>query len=131
MSIASGRFEIQSTPQPPYESEAGITLARVSFDKQFQGDLTAASRVEMLSARTPVPNSAGYVAIERVKGTLHGKHGSFVLKHDGTMDRGRASLTITVVPDSGTEELTGLSGQMRIEIEGGVHSYRFEYTLGA
>jgi hypothetical protein len=83
----------------------------------------------MLSAMGNVQGSAGYVAIERVTGTLHGKRGSFVLQHTGTMDRGAPSLSIHVVPDSGTEELVGLTGSMQIQIEQGKHFYTFDYSL--
>ncbi len=83
----------------------------------------------MLTGGTDVKGSAGYVAIERVTGTLHGKSGSFILQHSGTLTRGAPQLTITVVPDSGTGELAGLAGTMMIIIADGKHSYEFEYTL--
>src|SRR6185312_9342775 len=98
--------------------------------KQFHGNLEASSKGEMLSAGTSIKGSAGYVAIERVSGTLHGRSGAFVLQHSGTMKRGTPELSVTVVPDSGTGELTGLAGRMMIHIAGGKHSYEFEYTLG-
>jgi hypothetical protein len=101
----------------------------MSIDKQFYGDLEATSKGEMLSAGTAVKGSAGYVAIERVSGTLHGRGGTFVLQHNGTMTRGAPQLTITVVPDSGTDQLMGLAGSMAIQIADGKHSYDFEYTL--
>jgi Protein of unknown function (DUF3224) len=101
------------------------------LDKQFHGDLEATSRGQMLTAMTDVKGSAGYVAIERVSGTLRGRAGSFLLQHTGTMTRGAPSLTITVVPDSGTEELAGLSGRMNIIITDGKHSYELEYALDA
>jgi hypothetical protein len=127
---AAGPFDVQTTPHPPYDSADGIILARMTIAKQFHGDLYGNSLVEMIAARTAVPDSAGYVAIERVVATLHGKEGSFVLQHSGTMSRGEQSLTITVVPDSGTGELTGLAGTMKIEITDGKHAYVFDYTLG-
>ncbi|MBV9879894.1 MAG: DUF3224 domain-containing protein, partial [Gemmatirosa sp.] len=108
----------------------GAPLARLSIDKRFHGDLDATSVGEMLSAGTLVKGSAGYVAIERVSGTLHGRRGTFALMHTGIMDRGTPQLTIIVVPDSGTGELAGLSGSLQIIIEGGRHSYAFDYTLG-
>lgn len=126
---ATGPFEVKLTPQPLALPEEGTTRGRLSIDKTFQGDLEGTSRGEMLSAGTAVEGSAGYVAIERVTGTLHGKSGSFTLQHSGTMNRGAPQLTVTVVPDSGTGELTGLSGSMQIEIAGGKHSYVFEYDL--
>jgi hypothetical protein len=99
------------------------------IEKQFSGDLEATSKGEMLTAGTSVKGSAGYVAIEKVSGALHGRSGTFVLQHSGTMTRGAPQLTITVVPDSGTGELVGLAGKMVINIVNGKHSYDFEYTL--
>jgi hypothetical protein len=128
---ASGAFEVKTSPQAPTDPEADATLGRLSLVKQFHGDLEASSRGEMLAAGTEVKGSAGYVAIERVRGTLHGRSGTFVLQHSGTMTRGEPRLTITVVPDSGTGDLVGLAGSMAIEIAEGKHSYVFEYTLAA
>jgi hypothetical protein len=124
--IATGSFEVTLAPQP---TGAGPGVARMSIDKQFHADLEATSKGEMLSAMGAVDGSAGYVAIEKVTGTLHGRRGSFVLQHSGTMDRGAPSLSVTVVPDSGTDELVGLTGRMDIIIGGGKHSYRFDYQL--
>jgi hypothetical protein len=104
-------------------------LGRLIISKQFQGDLEAKSQGEMLSVRTEIPNSAGYVALERVSGKLHGRAGTFVLQHSGTMNRGQAGLTVTVVPDSGTAGLSGLAGTMTIEIIDSKHLYGFDYTL--
>ena len=101
----------------------------MSLDKQFHGDLDATSKGEMLAANTEVKGSAGYVAMERVTGKLHGRSGTFVLQHSGTMNRGSPQLSVTVVPDSGTDQLEGLVGKMAIKIEGGKHFYDFEYTL--
>ena len=125
---ARGTFEVKLIPQAT-DSTAHGTLARMSIDKRFQGDLEATSEGEMLSAGTNVKDSAGYVAIERVSGTLHGRRGTFVLQHSGTMTRGAPQLTITVVPDSGTDQLVGLAGTMTIAIADGKHSYELEYTL--
>jgi hypothetical protein len=97
--------------------------------KQYHGDLEAIGRGQMLTAMTPIKGSGVYVAIERVTGTLHGRRGSFVLQHSGTMTRGAQQLTITVVPDSGTEQLAGLAGKLMIKITEGKHFYNFEYTL--
>jgi hypothetical protein len=99
------------------------------IEKEFQGDLEATSKGQMLAANSSVAGSAGYVAIERVAGSLDGRSGTFVLQHSGTLTRGTPELTITVVPDSGTEELEGLTGTMAIQIEGGKHSYHFDYEL--
>jgi hypothetical protein len=126
---ARGSFDVTLTPLPMADSLAGSTMGRMSINKQFHGDLEGASMGEMLTAGTVVSGSAGYVAIERVSGTLHGKSGTFVLQHTGRMTRGAPQLTITVVPDSGTGELVGLAGRMLVIIADGKHSYEFEYTL--
>src|SRR5882757_9344211 len=105
-SHANGTFEVKLLPQPTEEK----ALSRMSIDKQFHGDLEATSKGEMLSAMTDVKGSAGYVAIERVSGTLRGRAGSFVLQHTGTMTRGTPQLSVTVVPDSGTDQLAGVTG---------------------
>lgn len=127
---ATGPFDVKLKPQALHEEAAGSTLGRMSIDKVFHGDLEATSRGEMLTAMSEVKGSAGYVAVERVTGTLHGRSGSFSLQHCGSMSRGAPSLAITVVPDSGTGELTGLSGTMSIVIaDGGKHSYDLAYTL--
>lgn len=126
---ATGTFQVKLTPIPLDDKAADPTLGRMSIDKQFHGDLEATSKGEMLSAGTSVKGSAGYVAIERVTGTLAGRSGAFALQHTGIMTRGAPQLTITVVPDSGTGELAGLAGKMSIQIADGKHSYDFEYTL--
>lgn len=126
---ASGTFTVTSTPHAPYDTEPGATLGRITFQKQFSGDLEGTSVVEMLSAVTDVNGSAAYVALERVKGTLHGRSGSFVLSHTGTMRRGSASLIVSVVPDSATHELTGLHGTMTIGMVDADHHYTLEYSL--
>ncbi len=129
MTRASGSFEVTLTPQSSDDSAEGANLGRMSIDKRFHGDLEATSEGQMLSAVTKVDGSAGYVAIERVSGNLEGRRGTFVLQHSGTMTRGAQQLTVTVVPDSGTEQLIGLAGTMTITIEDGEHFYEFEYTL--
>jgi hypothetical protein len=126
---ASGTFEVKLTPVALDDKAADATLARMSIDKHFHGDLEAASKGEMLSAGSAVKGSAGYVAIERVVGAIRGRTGSFVLQHTGTMNRGAPQLSVTVVPDSGTGQLTGLAGRMTIQIADGKHSYEFEYTI--
>ncbi len=126
---ANGPFDVKLTPLPQEDKVGSSTPARMSIDKQFHGDLEAMSKGQMLSAGTAVKGSAGYVAIEVVTGVLHGRSGSFVLQHSGTMTRGLPQLTVTVVPDSGTEELVGLAGKMAINIVEGKHLYDFEYTL--
>jgi uncharacterized protein (TIGR02246 family) len=126
---ARGTFEVKLAPQALTGQTADATLGRMSIDKQFKGDLEGTSTGEMLSAGTSVKGSAGYVAIERVSGTLQGRRGTFVLQHSGTMTRGAPQLSVTVVPDSGTGQLVGLMGTMAIDIADGKHSYDFEYTL--
>ena len=125
---ASGTFEVKLTPQKADDIE-DASLGRMLIDKQFRGDLKATSKGEMLSAGTGVKGSAGYVAIERVSGTLNGRSGSFVLQHSGTMTRGALQLLITVVPDSGTGRLVSLAGTMTIKIADDKHWYEFEFTL--
>ena len=127
---AKGTFEVKATPQGTPDIADGTTLARLSIAKTFHGDLVGTSTVEMLSAMTSYKGSAGYVAIERVAGTLQGRIGSFVLQHSGTMTRGMPQLTVTVVPDSGSGALAGLAGTMTIDIVDGKHFYTFDYTLG-
>ena len=127
-SHASGTFEVKLTPQAA-EDGADAGLGRMSSDKQFHGDLEGTSKGQMLSAMGSMKGSAGYVAMERVTGTLKGRTGSFVLQHSGTMTRGAPQLSVTVVPDSGSGQLAGLAGTMTIKINEGKHSYEFEYTL--
>ena len=126
---ASGTFEVDLAPQPRDAAFDHPLLGRATLAKRFRGDLEASSSGQMLSARTPVEGSAGYVAIERVEGTLAGRSGSFVLQHSSTMARGTPQQRIAVVPDSGTGELEGLAGEMTIVVADGVHRYRFDYTL--
>ncbi|AWC81877.1 DUF3224 domain-containing protein [Serratia marcescens] len=126
---ATGTFDIKLTPQTATAEIETAKLSRMTIDKQFHGDLTAASLGEMLAVRMDAHGSAGYVAMERVTGTLHGHKGSFVLQHSGTMNRGVSSLQLTVVPDSGTGELTQLSGSMTIEIDQDTHRYTMDYVL--
>ena len=126
---AQGRFEVKMTPVATDEKPGSARLGRLTLDKQYHGDLEATSTGEMLSAMTSTQGSAGYVAIERVTGTLHGRSGTFVLQHHGIMIRGDGTLTVGVVPDSGTDQLAGLAGSMKIIIEGGKHAYEMEYTV--
>jgi hypothetical protein len=125
---ASGTFEVKLSPQVD-DKVGDPSVGRMSLDKQFQGALVGTSKGQMLAVRTAVEGSAGYVALERVEGTLDGRSGSFALQHSGTMTRGVAQLNVTVVPDSGTEQLVGLEGKMTINIVEGKHFYDFEYTL--
>ncbi len=124
--IAKGNFDVNIVLQ---EDRAVTGLARMTIDKQLFGDLEGTTQGQMLSARTDTANSAGYVAIERVTGMLHGRKGNFVLQHNGEMNRGAYSLKITVVPDSGTEELAGITGNFTINIVEKKHFYEFTYEL--
>jgi len=128
---ARGEFDVTLKPLEPYNTDPAAQMGRMSIDKRFHGALEATSKGEMVSAMTPVKGSAAYVALEQVTGTLDGRHGSFVLQHSATMNRGAPALNIAVVPDSGTQELTGVSGTMDIIITEGRHSYVFHYQLPA
>lgn len=125
---ATGTFEVKLVPQTDDHS-ADATLGRMTIDKQFRGDLQGTSKGQMLTGMTSIKGSAGYVAIERVTGVLHGFQGSFILQHTGTMNRGIPHLSVTVVPDSGTDQLVGLSGSLQINIAGGKHSYILDYSV--
>lgn len=126
----NGKFDVQLTPVPPHHSgTAGMTLDRMTLAKTYHGALQATGTGEMLSARTPVPGSAGYVAMEQICGELAGKSGTFVVQHSGTMHGTEQSLQVSIVPDSGTGELAGISGALAIRIEGGVHCYELTYHL--
>lgn len=130
MHRATGTFEVKVVPLP---ADTGVDtggFGRLSLDKRFSGDLQGTSLGQMVAAQTEVEGSAAYVALERVTGTLQGRTGGFILQHSGTMSRGAMELRITVVPDSGSGELAGLTGTMTIIIEGKQHSYVFEYSLG-
>lgn len=122
---AIGTFEVTMQPLSAPDALPG----RMALDKQFHGDLSGVGKGEMLTALTGAEGSAGYVAIERVIGTLHGRHGSFVLQHSGIMNRGAQQLSIVVVPDSGAEQLTGIAGVFSLAIVDGKHQYIFDYTL--
>ncbi len=125
---ATGTFDVKLAPQEdPDTGESAV--GRMSLDKQFHGELEATAKGQMLAVQGSVEGSAGYVAMERVSGTLDGRHGSFVLQHSGTMTRGTPELRVSVVPDSGTGELVGLAGTMTIEIADGEHRYDFAYLL--
>jgi hypothetical protein len=126
---ATGTFDVTLAPIGTDDKADGSTLGRMSISKQFRGDLEAVSTGEMMTAMTQFEGSAGYVALERVTGTLHGQKGTFVLQHGGVMTRGAPQLTILVVPDSATGQLAGLSGKMAIVVSDGLHSYDFQYTL--
>lgn len=120
---ANGTFDVTLTP------EGDTPVSTMSISKTFHGDLDGSSTGRMLAVRTPVAGSAGYVAMERVTATLAGRRGSFALQHSGVMDKGAQSLSIAVVPDSGTDGLTGITGTLDIRIDAGQHFYTFHYAL--
>jgi Protein of unknown function (DUF3224) len=128
---ATGSFEVKAVHQKPDTQIArAASLGRLTIDKRYHGELEGTGKGEMLAAQTDTKDSAGYVALERVTGTLKGRNGSFVLQHNGTMDRGKAATSIAVVPDSGTGELRGLAGRMNIIVAAdGAHSYEFDFRL--
>jgi hypothetical protein len=128
---AEGTFDVKNAPLTADDALAGTTIGRYGLDKQFHGNLEATSKGEMLGAGTPATGTAGYVAIEQVTGTLNGRTGSFALQHFGTMEDNKFELVVKVVPGSGTESLTGISGTMTIKIVGGKHSYQMDYSLPA
>ena len=124
---ATGTFEVKLNPQDDKSDDK--TLGRMTIEKQWHGDIEGTSKGQMLTGGYVTKGSAGYVAIEKVSGTLKGRKGTFILQHSATMTRGEGQLTITVVPDSGTDQLEGLTGKLTIKIADGKHSYDFEYTL--
>jgi Protein of unknown function (DUF3224) len=128
---ATGTFEVQLSPIDPAFKFDDNPISRMSLDKQFRGDLEAISKGEMLSGGSPAKGVGGYVAMERVSGTLAGHTGTFLLMHNGTMENGAYHLNVIVVPGSATAQLAGLSGSLQIIIKDGKHSYDFSYTLPA
>ncbi len=132
MQHATGAFDVKMTPQPPDEKVGDPKIGRMALDKHYHGDLEASGRGQMLAVMDQAKGSGGYVALEIVGGSLAGKKGTFALQHDGLMDEGKPSLTIAVVPGSGTGELEGIAGKLAIRIEaGGKHFYDFDYSLPA
>jgi hypothetical protein len=129
MEFAAGTFEVKLDGLEPYNQEAGAGIGRQSIEKRYAGDLEATGRGEMISAATRAKGSGAYVAFERVTGVLRGRRGSFTLQHCATLNRGVPQLTVTVVPQSGSGELAGLSGEMEILVADGVHSYEFDYEI--
>ena len=126
---AKGEFDVKRTPQGSLDMGDGVEIGHMRFDKQFSGPLEATSVVHMLAAMSPVEGSGAYVAIERIVGRLDGHSGSFLAQHNGILDRGTPSLELTVVPDTGTDELTGLRGRIAIDITNDKHFYTFDYSL--
>jgi hypothetical protein len=128
---ATGTFDVTLAPETVAGKTPDPLLGQMSIDKVFHGDLEGTSRGSMLTGGAIATGSAAYVAIEKVTGTLKGRTGSFILMHSATMTRGQGVLNVRVVPDSGTDALTGLTGKMNIRIEGGKHYYDFDCTLPA
>jgi len=126
---AAGTFDVKTTALPPNDATGGVNVGSYALDKQYHGDLEAASKGVMLGAGDPAKGSAGYVAMEYVTGSLQGRSGSFALQHSGTMDDGKFQLAVIVVPGSSSGGLAGIAGTMTITIANGMHSYDFEYTL--
>ena len=127
---AKGTFDTKVTPQPAAEGD-DPTFSRFKVEKQFHGDLEGTSKVQMLAAGTSTKDSGGYVALEKVDAPLAGHKGTFVLQHMGSMKGGSFNLNIAVVPDSGADQLAGISGKFSIDIKDGKHFYTFEYSLPA
>jgi hypothetical protein len=123
---AKGTFEVKLTPQ---EDKSGAIVGQMTIDKQFHGDIEGSSKGLMIMASTSVSGSAGYVALERVEASVNDRNGTFYLQHNGIMNRGEGTLTVVVIPDSGTNQLTGLSGSLKITIENGKHFYEFDYEI--
>ena len=129
MPRARGPMDVNMEAEPPYLEQDGLNLNRNVVSKAFHGEMAGTSEAQMLSAFTATPGSAGYVAIEHFVGSVNGKSGSFVMQHSGTMNRGDAQLTVSIVPDSGSGELTGISGTLGIENHDGQHSYVLDYDF--
>ncbi len=129
MPTARGPMDLDILPEPPFLDESGVTLSRNAVSKTFHGDMAGTSEAQMIAAFTATPGSAGYVAIEHFTGSVEGKSGSFVMQHSGLMNRGDAQLTVTIVPDSGSGDLTGISGTLEIDNEDGKHTYALNYNL--
>lgn len=127
--IAQGSYETSTSNTPPYESSEGVAFSRSRMQRRFTGELSGEGTLEMLSARTPKPGSAGYVALERVTCVLHGRHGSFAMLHTALMGQGSRSLTMHIVPGSGTGELRHISGTMEVSVRDGLRFYSLHYAL--
>jgi hypothetical protein len=128
---AKSSFTITTWDAMPYDEAEGATLSKTSIEKIFTGDLEGTSRAEALMAVSPVEGSAAYVAIERIAGTLHGRTGTFVLHHSATSTAGGAQEgTWTIVPDTGTGELAGITGTAEItRDEAGGHAITLDYDV--
>jgi hypothetical protein len=126
---AEGSFDVKTTPLAADDATSGTGIGRFALDKQYQGDLDATAQGVMLGVGNPAAGTAGYVAMERVTGTLRGRSGSFAIQHFGTMDGGKFDLKLLVVPGSGAGQLAGISGTATFTNDGGKHAYAMDYTL--
>lgn len=105
-------------------------MGRYLMTKRFRGPLYGTSRGMMLSAGDQAQGQAGYVAMEVVTGAIGTREGSFALQHSGVMGNGQQSLSISIVPGSGTGALQGIRGTMTISVEaGGAHHYVLNFDL--
>lgn len=129
MATARGPLEVTTDAEPPFLEQDDLKISRNVVRKVFTGDVDGKSEAQMIAAFTGAPGSAGYVAIEHFAGSVAGRSGSFVLQHSGIMNRGDAQLTVTIIPDSGAGDLTGITGTLQIDNDNGVHSYVLTYTL--
>ncbi len=129
MLIARGTFEVEIKPEPPYLDEDGVKLNRNLVTKEYSGDMVGSATAQMLAAYTSTPGSAGYVAIEKFTGSIGQRSGSFVLQHNGVMNKGDGQLSVVIVPDSGSGDLAEISGTLQIDAEKGQHHYTLNYEL--
>ncbi len=129
MQQAKGEFHVSRRVEPACEMGDGVEAGHSRIDKRFHGPLDATSVVHMLAVGTATSGSAAYVAIERIVGTLDGRSGSCFMQHNGVMTRGEPALSLTVVPDSGSDGWESISGRMSIDILEGKHFYTFDYVL--
>lgn len=129
MTTLRGPFEVTTDSEAPFHDQDGVVLNRNTVRKTFSGPVTGTSEAQMIAARTPDPESAGYVAIELFTGTMDGKQGSFVMQHNGIVTAGEPELSVVIIPGSGTGELTGITGTLEIDNINGDHSYTFEYEF--
>ena len=122
-------LDVNIEAEPPFLEQDGLKLNRNVVRKEFSGDVAGTSEAQMIAVMTDTPGSAGYVAVEHFTGSVAGKSGSFVLQHSGVMNKGDAQLTVTIVPDSGTGGLAGISGTLEIDNDEGQHSYVLYYEF--
>lgn len=125
---ATGAFTIDIWNAQPYDERDGVTLTRAHVTKTFHGEIEGTSTAELLLVGTAVEGSAAYVGIERVTAAVNGHAGSFILKHNAVSAHGAQVGEWTIVPDSGSGALRGISGTARIEIgPDGSHTLALDY----